>query len=153
VIAVRAAISEQELAAIRPLVQAHIEYERSAAVMPTDWEARAWRLVAAGRLTILVARDGADAVGYSSVATEVETWTASPFAHLDCLFVADGRRGAGIGRVLFDAGAAEARRQGLSELQWQTPDWNSGAIRFYEELGATIKDKKRFSFALAGSSA
>jgi len=153
VIAVRAAISEQELAAIRPLVQAHIEYERSDAALPADWEARAGRLVDAGRLTILVAHDGEEAVGYASIATEVETWTASSFAHLDCLFISDGYRGAGIGRVLFGAVAAEARRQGLSELQWQTPHWNSGAIRFYEGLGATSKDKKRFSFALAGSSA
>ena len=147
-IAVRAAISEQELAAIRPLVQAHIEYERSDAALPADWEARAWRLVVAGRLVILIALDGADAVGYASVTTEVGTWTASSFAHLDCLFIAEGYRGAGVGRALFDAVAAEARRQGHRDLQWQTPDWNSGAIRFYEGMGGTSKDKKRFSLAL-----
>ena len=152
-ISVRAAIYEEELAAIRPLVQAHIEYERSAAVMPADWEARAGRLVDAGRLTILVAHDGEEAVGYASIATEVETWTASSFAHLDCLFISDGYRGAGIGRALFDAVAAEARRQGHRDLQWQTPDWNSGAIRVYEGMGGTSKDKKRFSLALAGSCA
>jgi GNAT superfamily N-acetyltransferase len=148
-ISVSVAVSERELAAIRPLVQAHIEYERSDAVMPADWHDRAARLVAAGRLTIFVARSDADAVGYASVSTEVGTWAANSFAHLDCLFIADGHRGAGIGRALFDAVSAEARRQGLSDLQWQTPHWNAGAIRFYESIGATSKDKKRFSLALA----
>ena len=146
-ISVSAALDEGELVYIRPLVQAHIEYERSDAAMPSDWEPRAAGLVVAGKLTVLIARSGTTAVGYASITTDVETWTGEEFAHLDCLFVSADQRGSGVGRILFDAAVAEVRRRGLSELQWQTPDWNSGAIRFYERLGATSKAKRRFSLS------
>jgi hypothetical protein len=29
-------------------------------------------------------------------------------------------------------------------VQWQTPAWNEGAIRFYDRIGAVSKEKLRF---------
>jgi hypothetical protein len=64
------------------LVQAHIEYERSAASPPADWPERVARLIDMGKLIIYLARSDEQAVGYAS----------EPFAHLDCLYIADGHR-------------------------------------------------------------
>ncbi|MEV1128784.1 GNAT family N-acetyltransferase [Agromyces sp. NPDC049794] len=138
----------EECAAIQPLVQAHIDYERSSTVMPADWSITVGQLIAAGDLVIVVAWLGASAVGYASVTTDVATWSGRRFAHLDCLFVAERYRGANIGRLLVDAVAEHVRSLGLQELQWQTPDWNTGAIRFYERLGATHRPKARFALTL-----
>lgn len=145
---VSAAVALADLAALEPLVRAHIDYERAAVVLPDDWAARTATLVAAGKLVVFAARSGGEQVGYASVTTDVATWTGQAFAHLDCLFVAREYRGGGVGRLLVDAVAHYARGRGHGELQWQTPGWNADAVRFYERLGATHRPKERFALVL-----
>jgi len=143
------AVTVAEIAEIRPLVRAHIEFERSAAVLARVWAETIAEHVAAGRLAVFVARQSGTVVGYATVTTDVATWTGEPFAHLDCVYVAEDSRGTGVGRRLVEAAANDARARGLSELQWQTPAWNEAAIRFYERLGAGHRSKERFTLRLA----
>ena len=147
-VSITKAITVDEITSIRPLAREHIQYERSVVTVPTDWAETMTYLVADGRVVVLVAWVDSEAIGYASITTEVSTWTAETFAHLDCLYVAEAHRSAGIGRLLVDAAAKEARSQGHQEMQWQTPEWNSAAIRFYERLGATHHAKERFTLAL-----
>lgn len=64
---------------------------------------------------------------------------------MDCLYLTETSRGHGLGPLLMAAVGAEAGRLGLPEVQWQTPAWNESAIRFYDRLGATSKEKRRYS--------
>jgi len=143
------AVVAADLRDIRPLVAAHAAFERSAVAIPTDWAERTARLVAAGRAAVFVARHGREAVGYASTTTDVATWTGEEYSHLDCVFVAEARRGGGVGRLLLDAATQQARSRGHRELQWQTPRWNADAIGFYERLGATHQSKERFTLPLS----
>lgn len=104
------------------------------------------------RLIGLVAElgEGGPVVGYATCSAEVSTWDGVEYLHMDCLFLRDGHRGLGVGELLMDAVRGEARRLGLGHVQWQTPVWNDGAIRFYERIGATSKDKRRFFWPAAG---
>ena len=47
-----------------------------------------------------------------------------------------------------DAVVAMTRSLGLQEVQWQTPEWNDGAVRFYERRGAVAKAKQRFTLTV-----
>jgi hypothetical protein len=38
-----------------------------------------------------------------------------------------------------------ARQRGLGEMQWQTPQWNADASRFYRRRGASEQVKLRFA--------
>lgn len=98
------------------------------------------------RLRCLVAElvDGT-LVGYATCEPAISTWDGCEYLHMDCLYLRPGHRGLGLGPLLMDAVAAEARALGIAEIQWQTPVWNDGAIRFYRRLGAREKDKLRFS--------
>lgn len=138
----------RDFASVHPLVQEHIRYERSDIVITEDWERSISEQVSAGDLVILVARIDGNVVGYASMTSDVATWTGERFGQLDCLYVDEARRGAGLGRLLVDAVAAAARARGFHELQWQTPEWNSDAIRFYERFGAVHRTKKRFTLIL-----
>ena len=88
------------------------------------------------------------AVGYASVTLDFSTLGAGRFAHLDCLYLAPEARGQGGGQKLMEAVELFAKAQGCKELQWQTPDWNQGAIRFYERLGAMGVAKQRYVLKL-----
>ncbi|MFF8277628.1 GNAT family N-acetyltransferase [Streptomyces lateritius] len=98
------------------------------------------------RLRCLVAElpDGS-LVGYATCAPELSTWDAAEYLHMDCLYLSAAQRGLGLGPLFMTALRAEARALGLPEIQWQTPAWNEGAIRFYDRLGATSKQKLRYS--------
>ncbi len=39
-------------------------------------------------------------------------------------------------------------RAKVREVQWQTPDWNTNAVRFYLRLGAQASNKTRFKLAI-----
>ncbi|MCX4819308.1 GNAT family N-acetyltransferase [Streptomyces sp. NBC_01142] len=58
---------------------------------------------------------------------------------------ADYERAVPPARLLMDAVTAEALALGLDEVQWQTPSWNEGAITFYDRLGASSKERLRFT--------
>lgn len=57
-------------------------------------------------------------------------------AYVDNLHVRPGQRGVGIGKKLLHDAAICAAAQGCKNLSLEVLDGNSGAIRFYERLGA-----------------
>lgn len=84
-------------------------------------------------------------VGYATCAPEFATWQGREYLHLDCLYLRDLYRGLGMGTDLFAAVLAHATSLGVTEVQWNTPAWNTGAIRFYDRFGAVGKDKVRYT--------
>lgn len=91
-----------------------------------------------------IARDGERAIGYATATIDFATWTAQPYLHLDCLFIREPDRSRRIGGRLFELVRDFARQRDLA-IQWQTPDWNVDAQRFYGRLGATSLPKRRYS--------
>jgi ribosomal protein S18 acetylase RimI-like enzyme len=87
-------------------------------------------------------------VGYCSYTFDFSTWDARYFLHLDCLFIEEGFRGMSIGEKLITQVIFIAKQRKCVNVQWQTPIFNEGAIRFYKRIGATGKEKQRFTFDL-----
>ncbi|MFE9848620.1 GNAT family N-acetyltransferase [Streptomyces sp. NPDC005576] len=115
-------------------VPADLATRLESALLPAD--PRAWCFVGdhEGELT-----------GYATCSLEFSTWQASDYIHLDCLFVTETHRGEGWGRRLLDAVTRTAAARSLAQVQWQTPEWNADAIRFYTRAGAQASPKVRFS--------
>ncbi|WAZ26108.1 GNAT family N-acetyltransferase [Streptomyces cinnabarinus] len=137
-----------DLPYIAELAAEHAAYEK-ASPPPADLPRRLEKLlfgpVTPPRMSCFVAElDGGGLIGYASCAPEVSTWDGDEYLHMDCLFLRDGHRGLGLGPRLMDAVVAEARARGLALVQWQTPPWNTDAIRFYDRLGARAKEKRRY---------
>jgi ribosomal protein S18 acetylase RimI-like enzyme len=147
-VVVERVVSAAECADARELARAHARYERSPHGIPDDWAERMSTAVAAGHVELFVARRGPTAVGYATMTCVFGTWAVDRYAHLDCLFVAEGHRDAGVGRMLVEAVVARGRERRLGELQWQTPAWNEDAIRFYRRLGPRQQAKERFFLPL-----
>ncbi|RKS06160.1 L-amino acid N-acyltransferase YncA [Nocardiopsis sp. Huas11] len=137
-----------DLPVVAELAAEHAVYERAPAPAP-DLARRLAALLfetPEPRLACLVAESAeGEVVGYATCSPELSTWQGREYLNMDCLFLRDGTRGQGLGALLVDAVAAEARRRGLAEVQWQTPVWNEGAARFYDRLGARAKEKLRYS--------
>lgn len=76
-------------------------------------------------------------VGISLYYIRYSTWKGRRL-YLEDIVVNEAFRGKGIGRLLFDATAAEAARLGMNGMTWQVLDWNQPAINFYNRYQATI---------------
>jgi GNAT superfamily N-acetyltransferase len=141
-----------DLPRVVELAVQHAQYER-AAPPADDLAVRLSALLfdtPAPRLSCFVARHPAgEIVGYATCEPAISTWEGRAYLHLDCLFLTPGHRGLGLGPRLVDAVLSEARRLGLTEVQWQTPVWNEGAARFYDRLGARSQEKLRYSLPVA----
>ncbi|MFE2267019.1 GNAT family N-acetyltransferase [Streptomyces griseosporeus] len=141
-----------DLPRVAELAAQHAAYERAAPPAPGLAERLHTLLFGTPepRLRCLVAElPGGELAGYATCAPELSTWEGRAYLHMDCLFLAPGHRGLGLGPLLVEAVVAEARAQGLTEVQWQTPAWNEGAVRFYDRLGARAKEKLRYSLSVA----
>jgi len=107
--------------------------------------------LAAGRLQAWLAQGPGGVVGYAAVTVDFSTISARPYLHLDCLYLREAARSMGLGQRLLQAAASAGQLADCREMQWQTPAWNSGAIRFYERLGAQSVPKQRFFLGLPGA--
>lgn len=95
-------------------------------------------------LGCLVADTGATLLGYASYMRQYTTWDACHYLYLDCLYLRPEVRRQGIGYQLMIQIRHIADEWQCDTIQWQTPDFNMNAIRFYEKLGAYHKPKARF---------
>jgi L-amino acid N-acyltransferase YncA len=97
---------------------------------------RAWCLVAETEDVL---------AGYATYALEFSTWRAAEYVHMDCLYVREAFRNAGLGLLLLRAVAEAAVTLGCEVIEWQTPSWNQAAVRFYDRAGAAGSPKVRYA--------
>ena len=82
--------------------------------------------------------------GYFSYTFDYSTWDAQTFIYLDCLYLEPEFRGHRIGEIVFDKLREIAKDNDCVNIQWQTPIFNERAIKFYNRIGGTGKEKVRF---------
>ncbi|MFI8104954.1 GNAT family N-acetyltransferase [Streptomyces sp. NPDC086023] len=139
-----------DLPRIVGLIREHAAYERAEPPAPGLADRLRPLLFGTERdpcLTVLVAEDtDGELLGYAALATEFAFWDGARHLHMDCLYLTEAARGRGLGAALMAAVRDHARSLGLAEVQWQTPEWNTGAIAFYDRLGARSRPKQRYTW-------
>jgi ribosomal protein S18 acetylase RimI-like enzyme len=100
------------------------------------------------KLYCLVVAIDKEIVGYVSYTFDYSTWDAATFIYMDCLFLEEQARSLGIGEVLIEKLKQIGIENNCVNLQWQTPEYNERAIKFYNRIGANEKDKVRFTLNL-----
>jgi GNAT superfamily N-acetyltransferase len=138
-----------DISRLLPLCIAHAAFER----LPHALDHAATDLAAAldavpAPLHAWLAECGDEPVGYATASVDYSTLAAARCLHVDCLFVREGWRGRAIGRQLWRMLQGFALASGCCQMQWQTPEWNVDAARFYRRLGACERRKRRYVLAL-----
>lgn len=117
------------------------EYDYDALEPPTRW--RLWDLSQWG---FLQAGGGAAAIAFRTPGLELLEGRPDCAALWD-IRVHPDRRGAGIGRALFQAACAWARRRGASTMRIETQDINAPACRFYQRQGGRLESATPGAYA------
>lgn len=136
---------EKDLPELIELCAAHAAYEKS----EYDPEGKLERLREAifgeiKRLNCWIVDIEGKAQGFTTFTFDFSTWDAAPFLYMDCLYLDESCRGLGIGAAIMDKIREVARKHSCKNIQWQTPEFNARAIKFYVGLGSTGKQKMRF---------
>jgi len=76
-------------------------------------------------------------VGISLYYFRYSTWKGRRL-YLEDLIVTESHRGAGLGKLLFEATIEEAKATHCNGMVWQVLDWNEPAIQFYQRYGTTF---------------
>jgi GNAT superfamily N-acetyltransferase len=139
----------QDLPELLKLISEHAAYEKAS----FDPEGKMQGLSEAifstpARLFCEVVEKDAGLVGYFSYTYDFSTWDAREFMYMNCLFLREEARGLGTGRRVLLKLQEIARQKGCKNIQWQTPEFNDPAIRFYKRNGAHALAKMRFTFNL-----
>lgn len=85
---------------------------------------------------VLLAELDGIVVGFALYFANYSTFLAQPGLWLEDLYVQAEHRGRGIGGMLFQAVAEQARAANCGRMEWSVLDWNSPAIAFYKRMGA-----------------
>lgn len=96
------------------------------------------------RLNVWIVEVNGKAEGFTSFTFDFSTWDAAPFLYMDCLYLNESVRSMGIGADIMERIRKEAKANNCTNIQWQTPEFNARAIKFYVGLGSTGKQKMRF---------
>jgi GNAT superfamily N-acetyltransferase len=130
------------------LIHEHAEYECAAATINETQLTDILEMDHAPT-NIIVAEANGMLVGFAAITFDFSLWRAHFWGHLDCLFVNNGYRGRGIGQKLLQHAASLAIQKGADQLEWQTPEWNSDAVRFYRRQSVMDAVKVRFCLKLS----
>jgi L-amino acid N-acyltransferase YncA len=136
---------ETDLTALVKLCRKHAAYEKASYNPQGKQELLKEALFSnSPDLFCLIVESNNEVVGYASYTYDFSTWDAAKFLYLDCLYLECDFRGYGIGEVIINKLKDIAAIKGCVNVQWQTPDFNERAIKFYNRIGAMGKDKVRF---------
>ena len=136
---------QKDVPAIIDLCQAHAAFEKADFDTTNKVELLSAHLFHPdGLVKCLVVEFENDIAGYATYMRQFSTWDAEFYIYLDCLYLKEKYRGQGLGKQLMQRIKADAKALNCNMIQWQTPDFNEKAIRFYQKLGAISKSKERF---------
>jgi ribosomal protein S18 acetylase RimI-like enzyme len=117
-------------------IAAHEGNASDVAGTPESWAAM---LARPDVVVLLAERDGVPA-GYVSAVRTLHLWLGRDIYALDDLYVRDGYRDAGVGRLLMHELARLASAEDLL-VRWEVAEQNVAAQRFYRRLGASLRTK------------
>ncbi len=136
--AIRAA-APGDVAAIVGLIHGLAEFEKLTQLVQVTPESLTPHLFGPRPIVeALVAERAGRVVAFALFFTNFSTFLAKPGLYLEDLFVEPDERGQGIGQGLLEHLARLAARRGCGRFEWSVLDWNEGAIRFYQRMGATV---------------
>jgi len=131
--------SRADVAAIVRLIHGLAEFEKLTHLVEVTPESLAPHLFGERPVAeALVAERAGRIVAFALFFTNFSTFLARPGLYLEDLFVEAEARGQGIGQALLEHLARLAASRGCGRFEWSVLDWNEGAIRFYQRMGATV---------------
>lgn len=130
------------------LVKSHAIFEEADALETRNLNQLKDYIFKTSVLKCLVAEQNSELIGYATFLKQFSTWDANYYVYLDCLYLNEKTRGKGLGTTIMEKVKTYASSENCKIIQWQTPDFNENAIKFYNKIGAKSLSKERFTWTI-----
>jgi len=91
---------------------------------------------------VFVAEVENEIVGIALYYYRYSTWKGKTI-HLEDLIVKEKMRGTGLGSALYSEIMKQGKKDNVRRVEWNVLDWNTPAVKFYENSGAKILEEWR----------
>jgi len=91
---------------------------------------------------VFVAEVEKEIVGIALYYYRYSTWKGKTI-HLEDLIVKDKMRGSGLGFALYSEIMKQGKKDNVRRIDWNVLDWNTPAVKFYENSGAKVLEEWR----------
>ena len=91
---------------------------------------------------VFVAEVDQEIVGLALYYYRYSTWKGKTI-HLEDLIVKEKMRGTGLGSALYSEIMKQGKTDNVRRVEWNVLDWNTPAVKFYENSGAKILEEWR----------
>jgi len=91
---------------------------------------------------VFVAEVEEEIVGIALYYYRYSTWKGKTI-HLEDLIVKEKMRGTGLGSALYSEIMKQGKKDNVRRVEWNVLDWNTPAVKFYENSGAKILEEWR----------
>ncbi len=91
---------------------------------------------------VFVAEVEKEIVGIALYYYRYSTWKGKTI-HLEDLIVKEKMRGSGLGFALYSEIMKQGKKDNVRRIDWNVLDWNTPAVKFYENSGAKVLDEWR----------
>lgn len=112
------------------------DYERLADQVVATEEVLRDSLFVKRQAEVLIGELDGKPVAFALFFYNFSTFLGKANLYLEDLFVDEGCRGLGLGRIMFSCLARIAVERGCDRLDWWCLDWNEPSIAFYKGMGA-----------------
>jgi GNAT superfamily N-acetyltransferase len=95
----------------------------------------------------LIVRRNGEPIAYALFYPNFASFRGQRGFYLEDIYIAADHRGHGVGDAMLKEIARLARSRGFERIDFQVLEWNTPAVKFYEELGAVRDgDERHFKF-------
>ena len=129
---------EKDMKSVLALIQELADFEKEPdAVVVTEADLKRDAYGEQPKFQCIVAEKEESIIGMALFYPRYSTWKG-PTLHLEDLIVTFTERGTGVGKALYTAFIDYAASQKVKRIEWVVLDWNTHAINFYKEGGASV---------------
>lgn len=133
--------TEKDVGAMLELINELAEYEKEPdAVQITENDLLEHGFGSHPMFKTFMAEAEGEILGMALFYDRFSTW-AGRSLHLEDLIVRERHRKKGIGKNLFTKFFEYAYENGYNRAEWVVLDWNTPAVNFYKDAGATVYDE------------
>ncbi|MEL0275092.1 MAG: GNAT family N-acetyltransferase [Flavobacteriaceae bacterium] len=129
---------EKDMKSVLALIQELADFEKEPdAVVVTEADLKRDAFGEQPKFQCIVAEKEESIIGMALFYPRYSTWKG-PTLHLEDLIVTHTERGTGVGKALYTAFIDYAFSQKVKRIEWVVLDWNTHAVNFYKESGASV---------------
>lgn len=132
---------------IQKLIKNLAEYEKRPQDMTATEETLRYWIFEKKIATVLIAQYDEEIIGYAIYYPVFGSFAGEAGVHLEDFLLKEEYRHRGLGKKFFSRIKEYVKEDGYSKIEWSCLEWNTPSIGFYNSIGATQEQgRKYFSY-------